>query len=54
MNIKWVLSQQCSGCDRCGARGKADVYGLGEGVYPFDKFPKLPAHWGCDCTISAS
>ena len=51
MNVKWVLSKGCSDCRRCRARGEADLYGLGAGVYPFDMFPSMPAHRGCDCSI---
>lgn len=29
----------------------ADLYGLGKGIFPKDKFPKLPAHPHCLCRI---
>jgi hypothetical protein len=50
MNIKWVLSEECRDCPKCGPRGTNDMFGLGPGVYPRDRFPKFPAHFGCDCT----
>lgn len=30
---------------------KADMYGLGAGIYPKDKLPKLPAHPHCMCKL---
>ena len=30
---------------------KADMYGLGPGIYPKDKLPKLPAHPHCMCKL---
>ncbi len=50
MAIKWVLSEKCRDCTRCGPRGTGDTYGLGPGVYPRERFPRLPAHFGCNCT----
>ncbi len=50
MKVKWVLSEKCSGCSRCGPRGRADDYGLGPGVYPSGHFPRFPAHFGCNCS----
>ncbi len=49
MAIRWVLSEKCKDCPRCGPRGRDDLFGLGPGVYPDDRFPKFPEHWGCNC-----
>ena len=49
MVFKWVLSEKCTGCSLCGPRGTADGYGLGSGVYPRERFPRFPAHFGCNC-----
>ena len=49
MPVRWVLSERCGDCPRCRPRGTDDLYGLGPGVYPDDKFPDFPEHWGCNC-----
>ena len=38
-------------CDICDVYAHADLYGLGKGIFPKDKFPKLPAHPQCLCRI---
>ena len=38
-------------CDICDVYAHADLYGLGKGIFPKDKFPKLPAHPHCLCRI---
>lgn len=50
--LKWVLSSRHPRYDICDFYASADLYGLGKGVYPKDKFPTLPAHPHCMCRIS--
>ncbi len=50
MSMKWLVSERCKGCPKCGPMGARDLYGLGPGVYPADRFPKEPAHFGCNCS----
>lgn len=50
--LKWVLSSRHPRYDICDFYANADLYGLGKGVYPKDKFPTLPAHPHCMCRIS--
>lgn len=49
--FKWVLSSRHPRYDICDFYANADLYGLGKGVYPKNKFPKLPAHPHCMCHI---
>ena len=35
--------------DICDMYAKADMYGLGAGIYPKDKLPPLPVHPHCLC-----
>jgi hypothetical protein len=50
--LKWTLSSRHPRYDICDFYANADLYGLGKGVYPKDKFPTLPAHPHCMCRIS--
>lgn len=50
--LKWTLSSKHPRYDICDFYANADLYGLGKGVYPKDKFPTLPAHPHCMCRIS--
>jgi hypothetical protein len=51
MPVKWPLvSERCKDCPKCGPMGAQNLYGLGPGVYPADRFPKEPAHFGCNCS----
>ena len=50
--LKWVLSSRHPRYDICDFYANADLYGLGKGVYPKDKFPQLPAHPHCMCRVS--
>ena len=50
--LKWVLSSRHPRYDICDFYANADLYGLGKGVYPKDKFPTLPAHPHCMCRVS--
>lgn len=49
--LQWKLSDRHPRCDICDVYAHADLYGLGKGVFPKDKFPKLPAHPHCLCRI---
>lgn len=49
--FQWKLSSRHPRYDICDFYANADLYGLGKGVYPKDKFPKLPAHPHCMCHI---
>lgn len=48
----WQLSDRHIHTDICNFNAKADLYGLGPGVYPKDKFPRYPAHPHCLCPLS--
>lgn len=50
--LKWVLSSRHPRYDICDFYANADLYGLGKGVYPKNKFPMLPAHPHCMCRVS--
>lgn len=50
--LKWRLGSRHPRFDICDFYANADLYGLGKGVYPKDKFPRLPAHPHCMCLIS--
>lgn len=50
--LKWTLSSRHPRYDICDFYANADLYGLGKGVYPKDKFPTLPAHPHCMCRVS--
>lgn len=49
--LKWELSSAHNVTDICDFNAGADLYGLGEGVYPKDSFPEYPAHPHCLCNI---
>lgn len=49
--FQWKLSSRHPRYDICDFYANADLYGLGKGVYPKDKFPRLPAHSHCMCHI---
>lgn len=49
--FQWKLSDRHPKCDICDVYAHADLYGLGKGIFPKDKFPKLPAHPHCLCRI---
>ncbi len=47
--VKFKLSSRHPVFDICDMYAKADMYGLGAGVYPKDKLPPLPVHPHCLC-----
>lgn len=49
--VKWKTGTRHPVFDICDMYAKADMYGLGPGIYPKDKLPKLPAHPHCMCKL---
>lgn len=49
---RWRLSSRHPVYDICDIHASVDCYGLGEGIYPKDKFPKRPAHPHCMCLVT--
>lgn len=47
--VKFKLSSRHPVFDICDMYAKADMYGLGAGIYPKDKLPPLPVHPHCLC-----
>ena len=47
--VKFKLSSRHLVFDICDMYAKADMYGLGAGIYPKDKLPPLPVHPHCLC-----
>lgn len=52
IGIRWSLSTRHNVFDICDLNAKADLYGMGPGVYPKDKLPMFPAHPHCMCVLS--
>ena len=50
---KWKLSRAHKIFDVCDFHAKADLYGLGKGIYPINSVPPHPAHPHCTCMIEA-
>lgn len=48
---QWRLSSRHPCFDICDLYAKANLYGLGPGVFPKDKVPLLPAHPHCMCHL---
>ena len=48
---QWRLSSRHPCFDICDLYAKANLYGLGSGVFPKDKVPLLPAHPHCMCHL---
>ena len=51
IGIKVVLSEQHDGYCVCDFFAEADMYGMGEGVYPKDEVPDYPFHPWCACDL---
>lgn len=49
--FRWLLNSRHPRYDICDIHANIDLYGLGPGVYPKDRFPKRPAHPHCMCPI---
>jgi hypothetical protein len=50
--VAWKLSSRHPIYDICDFHAHANLYGLGPGVYPKDRAPRLPAHPHCTCHLS--
>ena len=48
---QWKLSGRHPRYDICDLYAKANLHGLGAGVFPKDKVPRLPAHPHCMCFL---
>jgi len=46
---RWNLSSNHPYFDICDLHARADIFGLGPGVYPKEAFPRYPAHPHCRC-----
>ena len=46
---QWKLSGRHPRYDICDLYAKANLYGMGPGIFPKDKVPRLPAHPHCMC-----
>ena len=51
VGYKWTLGTRHPRFDICDFHASADLYGMGPGIYPKDKTPKLPAHPHCLCRL---
>ena len=49
--FKWKLSSRHPCDDICDLYARADLRGMGEGIFPKDKLPKLPVHPNCMCRV---
>jgi hypothetical protein len=49
VGFKWTLGSRHPRYDICDFHAKANLYGMGAGIYPKDKFPQMPAHPHCHC-----
>lgn len=49
---RWKLGSRHPHFDICDLYAEADLYGLGNGIFPKDKAPPLPAHPHCLCHYS--
>lgn len=49
--FQWKLSTGHPFCDICDLYAHADLHGMGPGIFPKDKVPRLPAHPNCMCHL---
>ena len=49
--FQWKLSTGHPVCDICDMYAEADLYGMGQGIFPKDKVPLLPVHPNCMCHL---
>lgn len=49
--FKWKLSNRHSCDDICDLYACADLWGMGKGIFPKDKLPKLPVHPNYMCRV---
>lgn len=50
--VRWRLSSRHPRFDICDFHAHANLYGLGQGIYPKDRAPALPAHPHCTCHLT--
>ena len=50
--VKWEIGSRHPLPDICDFYTRADLFGLGKGVYPKDKVPPFPAHPHCLCRLT--
>lgn len=48
---QWKLSGRHPRYDICDLYARANLYGMGPGIFPKDKVPRLPAHPHCMCFL---
>jgi hypothetical protein len=49
VGYSWKLGSRHPKFDICDFHAKADLYGMGAGIYPKGSFPEMPAHPHCHC-----
>ena len=49
--LHWKLSSRHPVNDICDLYAHADLWGMGEGIFPKDKVPNLPVHPNCMCKL---
>ena len=49
--FQWRISSGHPFSDICNLYASADLYGMGEGIFPKDKVPSLPLHPNCMCHL---
>lgn len=49
--FKWKLSSRHPCDDICDLYARADLWGMGAGIFPKDKVPTLPVHPNCMCRL---
>lgn len=49
--FQWKLSTGHPFYDICDLYANADLYGMGKGIFPKDKVPRLPVHPNCMCHL---
>lgn len=50
---KWNLDKSCPDTDICHMYAEADMFNLGQGIFPKNLIPIAPVHTGCKCYLSA-
>lgn len=51
--LRWETSSAHKIFDICDFHARADLYGMGPGIYPKERRPRFPAHPHCLCVLSA-
>jgi len=53
VGLEWSTSSAHQVFDICDFHSRANLFGMGRGVYPKDRAPRYPAHPHCLCQLSA-